>query len=343
MRRRQGAGRRLRVLYAASILWILGYDTIYATRTARTTRWWAISSTARLFGAASRWLVAGCYALMLAALVVTGLVARLGPWFFPALLLPAAMLAWQVMRLDVGDPARCLGLFKSNREVGLAVAAGDPGRAAVTPGQNSSAPTRRLSARHWCRRFLCSLATEITPIWQASEELLSEHNIEPPFWAFAWPGGQATARHILDHPPISPARLCWTSPAAAASPPSPRQWPGRAVQACEIDPLASAAIGLNAALNGVTVEAVTADLVGSDWRLGHHPVRRRLLRGADDAATSCPGCGGRPRAARCGWPTPGRAYLPGDGLTAFARYKVPTTLELEDRTEREVVLYRLLP
>ena len=44
------------------------------------------------------------------------------------------------------------------------------------------------------------LASEITPIWQATETWLAERNVEPPFWAFAWPGGQALARHILDHP-----------------------------------------------------------------------------------------------------------------------------------------------
>ena len=44
------------------------------------------------------------------------------------------------------------------------------------------------------------LATEITPIWQATEAWLAEHNVEPPFWAFAWPGGQALARYILDQP-----------------------------------------------------------------------------------------------------------------------------------------------
>jgi 4-hydroxybenzoate polyprenyltransferase len=109
-------------LYLAAILWIVGYDTIYAHQDREDDALIGIRSTARLFGRNSRLLVGGCYALMLVALLITGITAHLGPWFYPALLLPAAMLAWQVARLDIDNPSRCLGLFKFNRETGLAVA-----------------------------------------------------------------------------------------------------------------------------------------------------------------------------------------------------------------------------
>ena len=108
-------------LYAASIFWIVGYDTIYAHQDREDDALVGIRSTARLFGRASRLLVAGCYILMLLALLLTGLTAHLGNWYFAALALPALMLAWQVARLDIDDPGRCLGLFKFNFETGLAV------------------------------------------------------------------------------------------------------------------------------------------------------------------------------------------------------------------------------
>ena len=108
-------------LYAAAIVWIIGYDTIYALQDREDDALVGIRSTARLFGAHSRWLVAACYAACLAGLVVAGRFAGLGAWFLPTLALPAALMAWQVARLDVRDPAACLSLFKLNRETGLAI------------------------------------------------------------------------------------------------------------------------------------------------------------------------------------------------------------------------------
>jgi len=109
-------------LYAAAILWIIGYDTIYAHQDREDDALVGIRSTARLFGEHSRWLVGLCYAGCVLALAVAGRFAGVSPWFLPALALPAALLAWQVVRLDVHDPARCLWLFKFNRETGLAIA-----------------------------------------------------------------------------------------------------------------------------------------------------------------------------------------------------------------------------
>jgi 4-hydroxybenzoate polyprenyltransferase len=109
-------------LYAAAILWDLGFDTIYAHQDREDDVLVGVRSTARLFGEHTRPFLAACYAAALAALVLAGWAAALGPWFYPALLLPAALLARQVITLDINDPAGCLRLFRANRQVGLAAA-----------------------------------------------------------------------------------------------------------------------------------------------------------------------------------------------------------------------------
>lgn len=109
------------LLYAASIAWILGYDTIYAHQDREDDALVGIRSTALKFGERTRPFLAACYGATLLLLALAGWVAGLGPWFWPALLLPAALLARQVAALDIRDPAHCLTLFRANREVGLAV------------------------------------------------------------------------------------------------------------------------------------------------------------------------------------------------------------------------------
>jgi 4-hydroxybenzoate polyprenyltransferase len=109
-------------LYAASIAWIVGYDTIYAHQDREDDALIGLKSTARLFGESSRTLIGGCYAATVALLAVAGWLAGLSLWFLVALLLPAGMLAHQVVMLDIRDPPLCLRLFKANREVGLAIA-----------------------------------------------------------------------------------------------------------------------------------------------------------------------------------------------------------------------------
>lgn len=109
-------------LYAAVILWILGYDTIYAHQDREDDAMVGIGSTALKFGERTRPFLAACYAGTVALLALTGLLAGLSLWYVLALLLPVALLARQVWALDIHDPAHCLVLFKANREVGLAVA-----------------------------------------------------------------------------------------------------------------------------------------------------------------------------------------------------------------------------
>ncbi len=110
-------------LYLAAILWIIGYDTIYAHQDREDDTLIGVKSTARLFGARTREALCICYGgaflLLLAAMSAFSLHA----WGYWLMIVPAALLVWQIIRLDIDNPARCLALFKLNREVGLAVAA----------------------------------------------------------------------------------------------------------------------------------------------------------------------------------------------------------------------------
>ncbi len=188
-----------------------------------------------------------------------------------------------------------------------------------------------------------TLASELTPIWQATEDWLATRNIDPPFWAFAWPGGQALARHVLDHKDSVAGRRVLDFAAGCGIAAIACALAGATeVEAAEIDKLAACAIGLNARANDVVLEAAPAEIVGqpSRWDLilcgdvcYEAPMTGRILPWLRRMAET----------TEVWLADPGRAYLPTSGLAAFASYVVPTTLELEDRTERTVTLYRLAP
>ena len=186
------------------------------------------------------------------------------------------------------------------------------------------------------------LATEITPIWQASETWLERAGLEPPFWAFAWPGAQALARHVLDEPALVRGRRVLDFAAGGGLAAIACAMAGATAEAAEIDKVALAAVTANAALNGVTVAALAGDVVGQParWELilcgdvcYEAPMTRHILpwlrRMACDAEV---------------WVAdPGRAYLPQDAMERLGAYDVPTTLELEDRVLRTTTIYRMLP
>lgn len=109
-------------LYLATIFWILGYDTIYAHQDREDDALIGIRSTARLFGAATRRFLLACYGATVILLGIAFALAGLSVAGIIALALPAAALAWQIIRLDIDDPALCLALFKLNRAVGLLAA-----------------------------------------------------------------------------------------------------------------------------------------------------------------------------------------------------------------------------
>jgi predicted nicotinamide N-methyase len=189
------------------------------------------------------------------------------------------------------------------------------------------------------------LATEVTPIWQATEESLARNALPPPFWAFAWAGGQALARYLLDHPETVAGREVLDFGAgsglvaiAAAKAGATR------VTAAEIDHFAAAAIAINAALNDVAIEVVTTDLSDGDrrfWKLVtagdicyEQPMAERAMRWLRRLA-------GRGSLVLLG--DPGRAHLPAAGLCELARYDVPTSHEVEGRERSDGFVWRVLP
>jgi predicted nicotinamide N-methyase len=187
------------------------------------------------------------------------------------------------------------------------------------------------------------LASEITPIWQATEQSLARQGVEPPYWAFAWPGGQALARFVLDHPSQVAGRRVLDLAAGGGIAAIAAARAGGAVTAAEIDPLAAAAIRANATLNGVTVAVALGDPL-------LHPAEAEVILAGDvcyEARMTARVVPWLREAAGRGITVlladPGRAYLPREGLEALARYDVPVTRELEDRLVRETIVYRVLP
>lgn len=190
------------------------------------------------------------------------------------------------------------------------------------------------------------LAAEYLPIWQATEDWLDKQNLDPPYWAFCWPGGQAVARYLLSHPDmirdkhvIDFAAGCGVASLAAA------RCGARRVVGNEIDPVAIAAMKLNAEANDLAIETSEADWLqgppGSpeadvviagdvcyeremtaramDWLRGHAAKGRLVLLG-----------------------DPGRNYFTADRLEELARYDIPTSLQLENRGLRETTVWRVL-
>ncbi|HXO03484.1 MAG TPA: 50S ribosomal protein L11 methyltransferase [Stellaceae bacterium] len=189
------------------------------------------------------------------------------------------------------------------------------------------------------------LATEVTPIWQATEESLARGPTPPPFWAFAWAGGQALARYILDHPDIVAGRdVLDVASGSGMVAIAAAKAGARRVTASDIDPYAAAAIALNGALNGVSVSVDTRDLLDrgpAGWGVVtagdvcyEEPMSSRMIALLRRIAA-------RGRLALLG--DPGRAYLPKEGLVELARYTVPVSRELEDREAREGVVFEVLP
>ena len=112
------------VLYAGSIAWVIGYDTIYAHQDREDDALLGLKSTARLFGERTKPMLAAFFAAAVVLIGIAGFGAGARVVFALGLMAFAAHLAWQVRRLDIGDPALCLKLFKSNRDAGLILFAG---------------------------------------------------------------------------------------------------------------------------------------------------------------------------------------------------------------------------
>jgi predicted nicotinamide N-methyase len=190
-----------------------------------------------------------------------------------------------------------------------------------------------------------NLATEITPLWQASEEALARSAVPPPFWAFAWAGGQAVARYLLDNPEGVAGRRVFDFGSgsglvaiAAAKAGAVR------VTACDIDPFAAAAIALNAALNGVEITVSVADptdgpgLFNQVVTAGDVCYEQPMAERATAWLRRCAGAGSLVLLG-----DPGRSKLPRTGLVERARYQVPTSREIEDCEMRAGIVWEVLP
>ncbi len=187
------------------------------------------------------------------------------------------------------------------------------------------------------------LATELTPLWQATEEFLQQHDMAPPFWAFAWPGSEALALHITENPELVRGKrvLDFAAGCGLAALACVRAGASR-VEAAEIDKLAAAAMRLNAAANGLGLEVLLGDVVGTPCRWDvilcgdvcyEEPMTRHILPWLASCARQVPVI----------IADPGRKYLPSARGKTLAVIEVPTSLELEDTLQRSVTLFQLPP
>jgi predicted nicotinamide N-methyase len=188
------------------------------------------------------------------------------------------------------------------------------------------------------------LATEITPIWEATEATLEANNLPPPYWAFAWPGGQALTRFLLDQPHwVKGKRVLDFAAGSGLSAIGAKLAGAERVGANEIDDFAIEAILLNASANTVALEVLRHDLIGRNegWDLvlaGDVCYERPMAERVIPWLRSLAGAG-----VTVLMGDPGRAYLPEQRLVEVARYDVPTSKELEDRELRVTRVLRLMP
>lgn len=189
------------------------------------------------------------------------------------------------------------------------------------------------------------LASEILPLWQMTEEELAQQNLPPPYWAFAWAGGQALARYLLDRPELVKNKRVLDFACGSAIQGIAAALSGaREVTASDIDPYARAAARLNAKANGVELRVSEEDFLsggGGSWDVVlagdicyEAPLAKKVeawLRGeAKKGALVLLG-------------DPGRSYLPREGLERLTAYSVKTTRELEDTDLRNAVVWRVEP
>jgi predicted nicotinamide N-methyase len=184
------------------------------------------------------------------------------------------------------------------------------------------------------------LASEVVALWRKTEEALEREGVPPPYWAFAWAGGQALARYLLDQGLTARSALDFGAGSGLVAIAAKKAGAAK-VLAADIDPFAAAAIAANAGANGVEIEVTADDVIGREgWdailvgdMCYERPLAERLLAWLRERARA---------GALVLLGDPGRAYFPQTGVEKLASYSVPTTLELEDRELRETGVYRLL-
>ena len=188
------------------------------------------------------------------------------------------------------------------------------------------------------------LADEITPIWRMTEEALEEMGVPPPFWAFAWAGGQALARYVLDHPRVVAGKSVIDFATGSGLVALAAMQAGAArVLAADIDVFCEAAVRLNAERNGVAVDFTDENLLDQPppaWAqvilagdiCYEKPLAERVLAWLGEAKAA---------GATVLIGDPGRSYFPREGLQKLAEYQVPTTRELEDMAVKKTAVWAL--
>jgi predicted nicotinamide N-methyase len=185
------------------------------------------------------------------------------------------------------------------------------------------------------------LADEAHDLWQRTEDALATIGLPPPFWAFAWAGGQGLARYILDHPHTVEGAvvLDFASGSGLVGIAAARAGAARVIS-CDIDPFARPAIALNADANQAVLEIRVDDLIGSDdgWNVVlagdvfyDKPLADRLIPWFTALAK---------RGANVIVGDPGRSYFPKDLLESLAAYSVPVTRVLEDAEVKLTTVWR---
>lgn len=208
----------------------------------------------------------------------------------------------------------------------------------------------RLGAAPLVPEIALYLADAVMPLWEMTEADLERQGLPPPYWAFAWPGGQAVARLILDRPELVKARRVLDLGAGGGIGAIAAMLAGASqATANDIDALALTATRLNAAANSVAVDTLGRDLLDDPAQGG--PAQGWDIILAGDLCYEKPMAGrvmGWLRAAAASGVTvllgdPGRAYAPADGLYKLGDFAVPVSRDLEDRDIRHTAVWQVLP
>lgn len=187
------------------------------------------------------------------------------------------------------------------------------------------------------------LAEESLPIWQRTEDELGEMNVPPPYWAFAWAGGQALARYLLDNPALVAGKsVVDLGSGSGLTAIAAKRAAAASVLAADIDALALAAVRLNAALNGVEIQVTRDDLLAAapspaDVVLVGDLFYERGLAARVTAYIQAAAAQG----AQVLIGDPKRSYFPAGLFELAAEYQVPVTRELEDAEIKRTSVWRL--
>ena len=187
------------------------------------------------------------------------------------------------------------------------------------------------------------LATEAHELWLKTEEELEQIGLPPPFWAFAWAGGQGLARYILDHPEAVAGKHVLDFATGSGLVAIAAKMAGAAhVLAADIDPWAASAVKLNTAENGVEIDFTDRDLVGNDID-ADVILAGDVFYDRDFAAVLVPWLSRLTTEGKLVLVgDPGRSYCPKDRLEACAVYEVPVTRALEDSEVKKTTVWRFI-